>query len=284
MSTDWETRHFEVADGITLVADVGGRAGQPSVILMHGGGQTRHSWHGAMQELVARDFRVVNLDARGHGESDWAPDGDYSLPRLAEDLRAVIARLPDRPALVGASMGAATALYTVGTSAEPLARALVLVDLVPQVEQAGADKIRRFMRAYPDGFANLEEVADAVSAYYPHRKRPKDPSGLMKNLRLWSDGRLHWHWDPRFIERPDQPEPPQLTDQLVAACDGVTIPSLLIRGLQSDIVSDAGVADFQALVPQLEVVNVSGAGHMVVGDKNDAFNEGLMGFLERHAC
>lgn len=293
MKSEFATRRYDGANGVTLAADVGGDPSAPPVILLHGGGQTRHSWGTAMRELVAQGFHVVNLDCRGHGDSDWAPDGAYSLDALAADLNAVIATLPAPPALVGASMGGATALYLVGNSgatpvarvgnsAKPIASALVLVDIVPRVEAAGGAKIGAFMRANPDGFANVEEAADAVSAYYPHRPRPKDPSGLMKNLRhRGNDGRLYWHWDPRMLRATSDPEPPRFADQLLAACAGVKIPTLLVRGRDSDIVGDAGIEEFRRALPALEVFDVQGAGHMVAGDKNDAFNEGVVSFLRR---
>lgn len=275
------TRRYTGARGVTLAADVGGDPAAPGVILMHGGGQTRHSWGSAMRELVAQGFHVVNLDARGHSDSDWAPDGDYSLDALSADLRAVIATLPAPPALVGASMGGATALYAAGNSATPIASALVLVDIVPRIEAEGGAKIGAFMRANPGGFASVEDAADAVSRYYPHRPRPKDPSGLMKNLRRRADGRLYWHWDPRMLEPKREPEPPQFADQLLAACAGVKVPTLLVRGRESDIVGDAGIAEFRRVLPSLEVFDVPGAGHMVAGDRNDAFNEGVVSFLRR---
>jgi pimeloyl-ACP methyl ester carboxylesterase len=274
---------FRGATGLQLAADVGGDPSGPPVILLHGGGQTRHSWGTAFRALVAEGFHVINLDARGHGDSEWAPDGDYSLPALAADLRAVVDTLKAPPALVGASMGGATALHLVGHTPEPIARALVLVDIVPRLEQEGSRKIRDFMRAHRNGFADLQEASDAVAAYNPHRPRPKDPSGLMKNLRLRDDGRLYWHWDPKFVERPVTAEPPQFTEPLVAACAGVHIPTLLVRGLQSDIVSDAGVQDLKGRIAQLEVFDVVGAGHMVAGDRNDAFNDAIVEFLRRNA-
>ncbi|MGQ0698833.1 MAG: alpha/beta fold hydrolase [Panacagrimonas sp.] len=282
MTDTFPTRRYSVAQGLHLTADVGGDPSRPGVILLHGGGQTRHSWGSAMRELVAQGFHVINLDARGHGDSDWSPDGDYTLATLACDLRTVAATLPSPPAFVGASMGGATSLYAVGNSETPIAQALVLVDIVPRVEPEGGKKIGAFMRANPQGFATVEEAADAVATYYPHRPRPKNVGGLMKNLRLREDGRLYWHWDPRIVERTDRPEPPQFLNQLLKACDGVRIPSLLVRGLQSDIVSDAGVEEFRQHLPQLEVFDVTGAGHMVAGDKNDAFNDGVIAFLRRH--
>ena len=278
----FETRRYRVPDGIHVVADVGGDPSHPAVILQHGGGQTRHSWGGAMRELVRRGYHVINLDARGHGDSDWSSEANYSMEAMAADLRAVIETLDVRPALVGASMGGATSLYYVGNAASPLAQALILVDVIPRINMEGAERIRAFMSARPDGFANLDEVADAVAAYNPHRPRPRDPSGLMKNLRLRADGRLHWHWDPRFLDIGKRLEPPLFAMQLLDAAKRVRIPTLLVRGVQSDIVTEEGIEEFRQHLPALEVYDVAEAGHMVAGDKNDAFNRGILSFLNRH--
>jgi pimeloyl-ACP methyl ester carboxylesterase len=276
------TRHFIGAKGVQLAADVGGDPRAPTIILLHGGGQTRHSWGGAMRQLVLRGYHVINLDARGHGDSQWAADGDYSLEVLAKDLECVIGTLKSRPALVGASMGGATALLVAGAHAEALAAALILVDIVPRIDTAGAAKIRSFMSSGAAGFGTLAEASDAVAAYNPHRPRPKSNAGLMKNLRLRDDGRLYWHWDPRVLQQVRHAEPPLFAERLNSAAERVRIPTLLVRGLQSDIVTEAAVADFRAHLPQLEVFDVSGAGHMVAGDKNDVFNLGVFEFMQRH--
>ncbi len=278
----FEPRFFAGPDGLTLCGDVGGTVGAPAVVLMHGGGQTRRSWHAAAREFAAGGYYVVNLDARGHGDSDWARDGRYSLDVLAADVRAVLDVLPGPFALVGASMGGVTALHLAASAAAPGVSAIVMVDIVPRVEQSGSDRIRAFMRANPDGFAEIEEAIDAVAAFYPHRPRPDDPSGLKANLRLRANGRLYWHWDPRLIDGPYPLEPPAFSDPLLEASRRVRIPVLLVRGLRSDIVSDAGVEEFRGVIPHLEVCEISQAGHMVAGDKNDAFNAGVLGFLRRH--
>jgi pimeloyl-ACP methyl ester carboxylesterase len=276
----FSTRRFAVPGGISVVGDVGGDASHPPVILQHGGGQTRHSWGKAMVDLVADGYYVLNLDARGHGDSDWAADGDYSLEALSMDLLAIIATLSSAPGLVGASMGGACSLYTVGTSPTRIASALVLVDIVPRVGAEGAAKIGAFMHSRPEGFATLDEAADAVSAYNPNRPRPRDVSGLMKNLRLRSDGRLHWHWDPQFLKQ-DRSEPAVFARQLLDAAGKIAIPTLLVRGMQSDVVTDEGIEELRQKLPALEVYDVSGAGHMVAGDRNDAFDQGVISFLRR---
>jgi pimeloyl-ACP methyl ester carboxylesterase len=276
------TQRYIGAKGVELAADVGGDPRAPSIILLHGGGQTRHSWGGAMRQLVLRGYHVINLDARGHGDSQWAADGDYTLEVLAKDLECVIGTLKSRPALVGASMGGATALLVAGAHANPVAAALILVDIVPRIDTGGAAKIRSFMSSGAAGFGTLAEASDAVAAYNPHRPRPKSNAGLMKNLRLRPDGRLYWHWDPRVLQQVRHAEPPLFADRLNSAAERVRIPTLLVRGLQSDIVTEAAVADFRAHLPRLEVFDVSGAGHMVAGDKNDVFNQGVFEFMQRH--
>ena len=277
-----ETRRFSRADGLSLAADVGGNPDAPAVILLHGGGQTRHSWGRAMEELVDRGYLALSLDARGHGDSDWSREGNYGLDALSSDLQGVISTLHSPPALVGASMGGATALFTVGNSSKPIARALVLVDIVPRVEADGSARIQAFMRSHQNGFATFEAAVDAVAEYYPHRPRPRDPSGLMRNLRQRADGRYYWHWDPRILSSPQRLEPPHFFEALEQAATRVRIPSLLVRGLQSDIVSAQGVAALRDKLSGLEVFDVENAGHMVAGDKNDAFNKGVLDFLGRH--
>lgn len=277
------TAEFAGDAGLKLAADVAGDASAPTVIFTHGGGQTRHAWDKAAQDFATQGYRVVSLDARGHGDSAWAPDGDYSLDAMVADLRAVLTQISEQPALVGASMGGLTSLVAIGESAAPIASHLILVDVVPRVERDGVKKIRAFMSANPQGFANIDEAADAVAAYNPHRPRPRDVSGLRRNLRLRADGRLHWHWDPRFLTPREKFDPMLVEQRLRDAAVNVKVPTLLVRGAHSNIVSDAGVAELRQLIPHAEVVDIANAGHMVAGDRNDVFSHAVEEFLRRHA-
>jgi pimeloyl-ACP methyl ester carboxylesterase len=276
-----ESRRF-LAGKLSLAADIAGPEGAPTVVLLHGGGQTRHSWRGTLDRLAAAGFRVIAYDARGHGESDWAPDGDYSIPALASDLCTVLESAAPSVSLVGASMGGMTALYAAGMHHLPSVRAIVLVDIVLRPSPEGTARIVTFMRAHPEGFASIEDAADAVAAYYPERPRPRDSAGLTKNLRRHSDGRLHWHWDPLLLDVLPRPEPPEGEPMLAAAARQVHVPALLVRGGRSDVVDDAGVADLIRAMPQIETIEVGGAGHMVVGDNNDVFADSLIEFLRRN--
>jgi pimeloyl-ACP methyl ester carboxylesterase len=270
--------------GVDLAADVVGEPDAPPVLLLHGGGQTRHAWGTAASAFAAAGRRAWSLDLRGHGHSDWSPDGVYGLDRFAADVVAVSSGFDQLPALVGASLGGLSALLAIGDTDRPVATCLVLVDVAPHVEREGGRRIGDFMRAGMRGFDTLEDAADSIAAYIPHRPRPKDVSGLEKNLRKRGDGRWYWHWDPRFIanqEGVDGQEGILRRERLVAAARNVTVPTLLVWGRMSDIVSGESVRDLKSLIPHAEIIEVAGAGHMVAGDKNDAFNESVIEFVNR---
>jgi non-heme chloroperoxidase len=273
------TTHYRGADGNALVGDVVGAG--PLVVLLHGGGQTRQSWHRTTGALAGAGFSTLALDLRGHGDSDWSPAGRYGFQRNAEDLLAVLAQLGERPALVGASMGGIAAIVALGQSSSggtDLARCLVLVDVTPRMESAGLARIAGFMRAAPQGFASLDEAADAVTAYLPGRSRPTSTSGLAKNLRLGADQRYHWHWDPRLLDSMPSTDDGRHAD-LSAAARGVRVPTMLVRGSRSDVVSEQGVQELKELIPQAVVAEVSDAGHMVAGDDNDDFTAAILEFV-----
>ena len=284
---------FKGVDGLRLAGDrfpaegATGQAGDaPPVVFLHGGGQTRHSWGGTARQVAARGMTAYTLDARGHGDSDWAPDGDYRLTLFAGDVEAVVGQLGARPVLVGASLGGLTSILLTGELSPGVARAVVLVDIVPDMEPAGAERIRAFMAERAnEGFATLEEAADLVAGYNTHRERPADTSGLAKNLRE-RDGRWYWHWDPRFMQAVEGKSPSEImdVDRLHAAVERMVadVPVLLVRGRMSDLVSEEKATTFLARFPAIEFVDVSGAGHMVAGDRNDAFTDAVLAFLDRH--
>lgn len=267
--------------GVKIIGDVAGPENGPPVLYLHGGGQTRQSWGNAVEEAARRGYRAVTVDLRGHGESGWAPGGRYSMADFSGDIRRVIATLGAAPVLVGASLGGLVGM-AIAAAPPPVVRGLVLVDVAVRLEEEGTKEIGAFMASAPNGFASLEEAADAVAAYLPHRERPKDTSGLMRNLRLREDGRLHWHWDPAFT-RLDPEMAKNFSARFEGAARALRVPVLLIRGGRSRVLSEAGAKSFLEMVPGAEYVDVAGADHMVAGDANDAFSEAVFGFLARHA-
>ncbi|HVE48523.1 MAG TPA: alpha/beta hydrolase [Casimicrobiaceae bacterium] len=273
------TRFWPGADGITLAGDECGNPSGPLVILQHGGGQTRHAWKNVGAKLGSAGFRVIAFDARGHGDSDWARDGRYGQDAMINDLVCLLRELGNpRAALVGASMGGGTSLVAIGEDRVD-ATALVMVDIAPRVERDGVARIRAFMHRKPEGFVDLEEAADAIAGYQPHRARPRNLAGLAKNLRLGEDGRYRWHWDPLFLAREIDVRKRQQRFEACAA--RLRLPVLLVRGGLSDVLTEAGAREFLALCPHSEYVSVGSAGHMIAGDRNDAFGEAVIDFLAR---
>ena len=276
---DQSHRFVQAADGTRLHVELMGDRDCPPVLFLHGGGQTWHSWNGAMQRLARLGYYCIAYDARGHGASGWAPDGNYSLGVLASDLALIQATL-DRPAvMVGASIGGMTAFYAIGTGEVEKTPGLVMVDITPVPTVQGAERIMTFMAANPNGFASIDEAADAVAAYNPARPRPTSAKGLRRNLRKHADGRFHWHWDPALIARGAAADLRDRIEDMERAAPNVRLPTMLVRAELSDVVDDAGVEAMRIMVPQTVVREVAGAGHMVAGDRNDAFVEAVADFL-----
>jgi pimeloyl-ACP methyl ester carboxylesterase len=281
--TDTSTRISLPCGDVDLAADAWGDPDDPTVLLLHGGGQTRHAWGRTAKAVASRGWRAVAVDLRGHGDSGWSPDGVYGLDRFVNDVRCIVAGVSEPPVLVGASLGGLASLVAMGEAPPVAARALVLVDVAPRMEEDGVDRIRAFMTSAPDGFASLDDAADAVASYLPHRRRPDDLTGLRKNLRRRPDGRWMWHWDPAFIHTgAEAPRSNDFADtaRLAAAARSITVPTLLIRGGVSDVVSVDGARELKELIPHAELVDVAGAGHMVAGDRNDRFSAAVLAFLE----
>lgn len=267
------------AGGLTLAGDSWGDPDGPLVVLQHGGGQTRHAWKGAGETLGQAGYHTVAFDARGHGDSDWAPEGQYSTDLMVDDLCCVVEAMGGgKPILVGASMGGGTSLVALGEGKVD-GEALVLVDIAPQIEEKGREEIQAFMNQKPEGFDSLEEVAEAIANYQPHRKRPRTLDGLAKNVRLGSDGKYHWHWDP--ARRKAWRTQDDYRGRLGRAADNLTLPILLVRGGLSNVLSKEGAESFLKQCPQAEYVEVGNAAHMVAGDRNDNFAGAAIEFLNR---
>lgn len=269
---------FENSAG-SIVADWWeGSGDRGTVLLLHGGGQTRHSWHLSGARFAEAGWTTYALDARGHGDSTWDADGEYGIDLMVEDLLGVVQQIGAKPVLIGASLGGITSLIAQGENPE-LARALVLVDIATRTEPAGISRILDFMRSAPDGFASLEEVADAISAYNPHRPRPKSLEGLKKNVRQGEDGRWRWHWDPKFLNGGDEHRRQASHERLEKAARAIQVPTMLVRGQQSDVVTAEGAEEFRELIPHA-IIREAKAGHMVAGDDNDVFAAQVTDFLD----
>lgn len=282
--------HYEKSytgtDDNLLAASVFEGGGQP-VLFFHGGGQTRHAWYRTAKTLQSSGLTAITVDMRGHGDSAWVQNKSYSFDDYASDVsiigKAVFEHYGIKPIAVGASLGGLSSLAAQFDSDQNLWSALILVDVTPRMQRDGIDRIIGFMSdRMNDGFGSLEEAAEMISAYLPNRSKPKSLNGLAKNLRLGSDGRYRWHWDPAFINgpRPVNTGRTYSVEYRMSAARALTIPTLLVRGQQSELVSEELAQEFLTLVPHAKLADVSGAGHMVAGDRNDIFQSAILTFIE----
>jgi pimeloyl-ACP methyl ester carboxylesterase len=268
---------LEGTGGLSLVADDYGPEQAPAVLLLHGFGQTRRAWRATAHELARAGYRVVAPDARGHGESGHARDGDYWLDDFVDDARRFCRHLGG-PVLVGASMGGLTGLLAEAENRRRLVAGLVLVDIAPRWETSGVERILAFMKARPEGFKSLDDAARSVAEYLPQREPRKTVEGLEPYLRETDDGRLVWHWDPNLLAQFGA-EPAPYHQRLMAAAGLLTCPTLLVSGELSEVVSDEGITEFLQAVPHARHDSIPGAAHMVAGDQNDAFTESVRRFI-----
>ena len=175
--------HFKGHGGLKIAADVWGSDNKKLVILLHGGGQTRHAWGETGKKLAEAGYHSVALDLRGHGDSEWHSDADYTIKAYKEDLVSIIKEINKPASLIGASLGGMASLLLAGDEVNSnLCTSLIMVDIGIYPDPAGSDRIVSFMLSGEAGFESLEDVAKSISDYLPHRQKPKDLQGLKKNL------------------------------------------------------------------------------------------------------
>lgn len=284
-STGVEEIRWSGPDGVPLVGERHRGPGD-LVVLLHGGFQNRTAWRRAVVDLTQRGHDVVAYDLRGHGDSGRSAEGRYSVAAHADDLRALL-RLLGRPAaLVGASLGGGTALAVAGETREPerpggsaadLVSALVLLDVVPRLEDGGRHRIHRFMSSNKDGFESLDEAAALIAGYAG--RAPRSTDGLRRSLRLDDVGRYRWHWDPCMVEDGFNAYNEEHIQSQLAAASRLRVPTLLLRGERSDVVSEAGVAEFLAAAPSAQCRTVPKVGHMVAAMPNSPYIRAAADFL-----
>jgi len=230
--------------GVRLEADVMGADDDPAVLLLHGAGQTRGVWGNVADALQQAGRRVISLDLRGHGGSEWPDDGRYDFEAMVEDLRAVLAQLGTRPVIVASTLGGWIASAALERDAALLAAGLVLVDLPLNVDP---DVSRKIGARLPD-----------VAALAPG----------------------HASWDVRMLGAFDTAP---MAERLKGVAAQIALPTLYVRGAMSELVSHDDAAAFVALLPDAELVEVEDAALVVVEDRIDALNGHLIDFLERRA-
>jgi pimeloyl-ACP methyl ester carboxylesterase len=254
-----------------------GTKGRRPILFLHGGALTAHTWD--LCCLALRDnYHCMALDQRGHGDSDWAPDANYSISAQREDVKGFAEALGlDQFVLVGMSLGAINGLAYAIAYPETLS-ALVLIDAGPNVRRPGSRRIRDFVNggAEPE---TLEAIIERALAFNPRRDPLILRRSLMHNLRQQTDGTWTWKYDRRRFQQMggDQhaAERRGLADGL--AC--VTCPTLVVRGGESDVFHDEDAERLAAGLPDGRRVTIPKAGHTVQGDNPKDLAAALRDFL-----
>src|SRR5215469_7984671 len=241
-----------------------GNEEQQPILFLHGGALTAHTWD--LCCLALRDeFHCIALDQRGHGDSDWAPDADYSIGAQRDDIRGFADRLRlDRLVLVGQSMGAINGLAFAVAHPERLS-ALVMIDAGPEVRRRGSSRIRDFVNgsAKPE---TLDKIIARALAFNPRRDPQILRRSLMHNLRQQPDGSWSWKYDRKRFQRLDQEKHLSERRSLVDGLAGVTCPVLVVRGAESDVFHEEDAVRLAQSFPDGRHITIPEAGHTVQGD------------------
>jgi pimeloyl-ACP methyl ester carboxylesterase len=256
-----------------------GIAGQPPVVFLHGGGLNAHTWDLVCASL-RRERHCVALDQRGHGESEWSPQMDYTTESQIGDLDAFVAALGlDRFVLVGMSLGGVNALAWAASNSHRLA-GLVLVDVGPEIRTDGVRKIQAFT-AEATPLDSVEHYVERAMSFNPRRNRELLRRSLLHNLRRMPDGRWMWKYDQRHRGKAAEPGAQERRRALLwAAVEGVACPTLVVRGAQSDVFHDEDAERLARAFRQGRWVKVERAGHTVQGDNPAGLLDELRPFLD----
>ena len=253
---------------------------KPGIILLHGFAQTAHSWDFVGLSLCER-YHLISLDQRGHGDTEWAKDANYSPDAYLKDLVAFTTSVGlDRPVIVGLSMGGRNALaYAAGHS--ELMRGLVIVDFAPEIQRAGSNHIRKFIQD-TDELDSMDEFVRRVQAYNPRRSERQIRGSIVHNIKQLPSGKWTWKYD-RVLRQTDRApkRDPDEVERMWAQVDAVQCPALVVRGEKSDVVTPEAAVNLRDRLGDARVATVSGAGHLVPGDNPAGFIAELSDFMEQ---
>jgi len=255
-----------------------GAVGGTPILCLHGITQTAHSWDEVADDL-ARDYRVLALDQRGHGDSDWASDGDYTRQTQAADIDALTDALDLRRfILMGMSMGGINAMTFTAHHADKV-RALVIVDVSPEIQRDGVQHIRNFIQA-PDELDSFETFVERAHQFNPRRSLDNIRSRLTHNLKQLPNGKWTWKYD-KALRSPERGFQASALLNLWDDVHAIRCPTLIIKGGESDILSAESADKLQRAIAGSALAVVPGAGHSVMGDNPRAFVGAVRPFLSR---
>ena len=273
------TDHFVSLNGLRFHYVEWGRPDAPVLLALHGLRSYAETFEGVARSLGGR-LRVIALDQRGRGRTDWDPERRYDTMTYVADLDALVTALGlERFHLLGHSMGGANAIVYAARRPQRVL-SLAIEDMGPgaSASSAGAERIKRELAETPARFAGWDEAARFWRRIRPGVTEEAIASRVRHSLRASDDGGVVWRHDQAGIAAARLSIPPI---DLWPHFDALRCPVLLLHGAESDFLSAQTAAAMQARCARLERVDVAGAGHYVHDDQPDAFDRALAAFLER---
>ena len=271
------TDRFVTVRGLRFHVVECGAPSAPAIVFLHGITAHARTWDEEVCALGQR-FHVLAIDQRGHGDSDPAPDGEYGNPALVDDFSALVDALGlERFHLIGLSLGGRVAMAYAGARPDRVDR-LVVVDVGPDIAPAGLARVSRLLSAAPERFEHIEDAVAWMRAANPLYTEGRVRHGAAHGLRQLPDGGLAWKYDRAIRESARQGRLRAETD-LWPLWKSIAVPTLLVRGADSDILTDEIAQRMIDTQPRARLAVVSGAGHTVPGDQPAAFLRLLSEFL-----
>jgi pimeloyl-ACP methyl ester carboxylesterase len=236
----------------------------PTIVFLHGGALNAHTWDLCCLAL-RDDYHCVALDQRGHGDTDWAPEGDYSVSASLADTKGFVDHLNlDRFILVGMSLGAINSLAFAIAHPERLSH-LVIIDAGPEMRRPGSSRIRDFVTEVQQA-VTIDAIIEKALKFNPRRDPTILRRSLMHNLRQQPDGSWRWKYDTQRFQRLDQEAHRAERARLADGLARIACPSLVVRGGESDVFHEEDAERLAARLPNGRHVTVPRAGHTVQGD------------------
>jgi pimeloyl-ACP methyl ester carboxylesterase len=254
----------------------GPRPDAPVLVLLHGFTGHARSWD-SFAEAMSRDYRVLALDQRGHGETEWAPPDRYGVDDQVADLAAFVAALGlERFTLLGLSMGGRNAIHYAGERPAALER-LVIVDIGPEVAAAGSARITAGVQAN-DLFDSVEDAIAQARRANPNADEHEQRHRVTHNLMPAADGKVTYRYD-RALRDPSNPRPRPAPDEGWRLLANIAVPTLLLRGEISDVLSPEVARRMVETIPDCRFVVVPGSGHSIPLERPREFLAAVRTFL-----
>jgi len=251
----------------------------PPIVFLHGGALNAHTWD--LVCLALRDdYRCIALDQRGHGDTDWAPDADYSMGAQLADTTGFVDKIGlDKFTLVGMSLGAINSLAFAIAHPERLDN-LVIIDAGPEMRRPGSSRIRDFVNGVADT-VTIEGIIEKALEFNPRRDPKILRRSLMHALRQQPDGSWKWKYDRRRFQVLDQEKHRAERAALADGLQRIACPTLIVRGAESDVFAEEDGICLAARLPDGKFVTVPRAGHTVQGDNPKDLVAELRRFLTK---